>query len=251
MALWSTKRRFMYGGSFVLIAVLVVGGIFWKLIYRAPTCSDGKKNGDEKGIDCGGSCKNLCTSDALTPIVLWSKIFNISGDVYSAVAYVQNPNINSKNPKATYTFKIYGANNSVIVTKEGEVSIPKNKKFAVFETGIIIKGNKPKSAGFEFKSFSPWEKEVGQEEGISVEYGTLTGTSTTPKLNGAISNDSLQNISKIEITAFILDNNENVIGASRTFVDNLLKGTSQDFVFTWQKPFDSAVSVINVMYRSL
>jgi len=28
---------------------------------NTPTCSDGKQNGDETGIDCGGSCPNACT----------------------------------------------------------------------------------------------------------------------------------------------------------------------------------------------
>ena len=251
MAVWSTKRRFTYGGSFILVAVLVIGGIFWKIIYKAPTCSDGRQNGDEKGIDCGGSCKNLCTSDALSPVILWAKIFNISGDVYSAVAYVQNPNINSKNPSAHYKFNIYDTQNHVIATKEGDASIPKNKKFAVFETGLVFSGAKPKSADFQFTSFSNWEKDAQSDDGISVDYGTVTSTSTTPRLNGTIKNTSIRNISQIEITAFVLDKNENVIGASHTFVDNLVKGTSQDFVFTWQKPFDGDISLINVMYRSL
>ncbi len=160
MALWSTKRRFMYGASVVFILALVLGGIFWKVLYKSPQCSDGVKNGNETGVDCGGSCKNLCTSDALTPVVLWSKIFNISGDVYSAVAYIENPNINSKNPKASYKFKIYDAENNLITVKEGETSIPKGRKFAVFETGIVLKGSKPKSAELTFTSFSPWQKDT-------------------------------------------------------------------------------------------
>jgi len=249
MASWSTKRRFLYGGSVILVLVLIFAGLFWKVFYHAPTCSDGIKNGDELGVDCGGSCKNLCTSDALTPVVLWSKIFNISGDVYTAVAYVQNPNINSKNQRADYQFKVYDDNGKLITIKDGQTSIPKGKKFAVFETGLVFKNNKPRSADFQFLSFSPWEKDMIKLPEVSLKYGTIISASTTPSITGTIFNKSLQNIPKIELTVFLLDNRENVIAANRTFVDSLARGSSQDFVFTWQRPFDPNPSVINVSYQ--
>lgn len=249
MASWATKRRFMYGGSVVLVFALIFLTFFVSLIYHKPTCSDGVKNGDETGIDCGGSCQLICTSDTLTPVVLWSKIFNISGDVYSAVAYVENPNLNSKNPQASYQFKIYDSDNKLITIKDGVTSIPKGKKFAIFETGIILKNSKPKSADLNFLSFYPWVKDSQKDPDVSVTYGTLLSTSTTPTINGTISNTSLQDIPKLELVVFVLDSGENVIATSRTFVDNLTKSTSQDFVFTWQKPFDGEVSVINVIYR--
>jgi hypothetical protein len=248
---WAMKRRLIYGGSVLLFLVIVFGGIFWKLFYSKPTCSDGTKNGDEKGIDCGGSCKNLCTSDALKPIIIWAKIFHISGDVYSAVAYVENPNINSKNARATYQFRLFDTENKLITIVNGETSISKGQKFAVFETGVILKNRKPKNADFQFVNFSNWEKDLRAEDGLSVEYGTILFASTTPQINGVISNESLENVKSVELVVFAIDSSENVIGASRTFVDNLLRNTSQDFVFTWQKPFEREASVINVMYRSL
>jgi len=226
-----------------LVLALLIGGIFWQIFYTAPTCSDGRQNGGEKGVDCGGSCKNLCTSDTLTPVVLWSKTFNISGDVYSSVAYVENPNINSKNSKATYQFRIFDGDGNLITVKDGETSIPKGKKFAVFETGIVIKNSKPKSTDFQFISFSPWEKDTEKDPDISLKYGTLVSTSTIPRITGVISNNSLQSVPEIELVVFVLDGNENVVAASRSFVDNLVKRTSQDFVFTWPKPFDLGVEV--------
>lgn len=241
MASWSIKRQIYYGTTFFVIAGLVAFGLFWKVFYNAPSCSDGFQNGDEKGVDCGGSCKNLCTSDTLTPVVLWSKIFHISGDVYTAVAYIQNPNITSKNPKATYRFNIFDANNKIIETKEGETSIPKNKKFAVFETGLVIKDKVPKTTDFEFLSFSPWQKDPEKENSVDIKYGSLISTTTSPKITGVITNTSQNDIPNLELDVFVIDGKENVVAASRSFVDNLVKGGSQDFVFTWPKPFDLGI----------
>ncbi|MBA3733142.1 hypothetical protein H0W91_02070 [Patescibacteria group bacterium] len=250
MLSWATKRRLIYGGSVVVVLALIFGGIFWKIFYQAPTCNDGRQNGDEKGVDCGGSCRNLCTSDALTPVVLWSKVFNVSGDVYSAVAYIENPNVNSRNNRATYQFQIYDKNNKLITVKEGETSIPKGKKFAVFETSLLISNSKPKSADFKFLSFSPWEKDIAKEPEITLKYGTIVG-STTPSITGSITSQSIGTIPEIELVVFVLDRNENAIGASRTFIDNLSKNAPQDFVFSWQKPFEGDSSVISVIYRSI
>ncbi|HBD25152.1 MAG TPA: hypothetical protein DEV73_00260 [Candidatus Zambryskibacteria bacterium] len=241
MILWSTKRRFIYGGGVALIFLVVLFLLAWNIFYNAPTCNDGKKNGDEKGIDCGGSCSSLCTSDALSPVVLWSKIFHISGDVYTAVAFVENPNVNSKNDSAQYRFKIFDEENKLIVMREGVTSIPKNKKFAVFEAGIVLKNRKPKSVDFEFISFTSWQKDETPEPEISIKYGTITSTSTTPKITGTISNKSIDNIKKIELVVAVLDNKENTVATSRTYIDNLLRNSTQEFVFTWPKPLNIGV----------
>ena len=132
---------------------------------------------------------------------------------------------------------------------DGETSIPKGKKFAVFETGIVLKNSKPKSADFKFIDFSVWEKDLVNEPAISLEYETTVSTTTAPSITGVITNKSLENIKEVELIVFALDKNENVVGTSRTFVDNLRRNTSQDFVFTWQKPFEKEVDIVNVIYR--
>lgn len=243
MALWATKRRLMYGGTFVSVIAIVTGLVFWQIIYKAPTCTDGIWNGDEKGVDCGGNCKNLCTVDTLTPVTLWAKTFKISGDVYTAVSYIQNPNINSSNPKASYRFTLYDENNNVIITKEGETSIPKNRKIAIFETGLVLKNSVPKRTEFEFTKFSPWQKDFEVDPDVTLDYGTLISPTTTPRIVGTIRNDATRSIPQVELNVFVLDGKENVVAASRSFVDNLVKGSTQDFVFTWPKPFDLGVEV--------
>ncbi len=247
--LWSTKRRWMYGGGVVLVIAIISIAVFWSIFYKSPTCTDGTKNGDETGVDCGGSCKNLCTSDALNPAILWAKVFNISGDVYNAVAYVENPNLNSSNAQAKYQFTIYDEKNKPVTVREGYVKIPRGKKFAIFETGIVLKNSKAKSADFKFLSYSNWVRDARKDPDVSIQYNVLESTSTTPKLVGTVTNQSLVNIPRIELVVFALDGNENVVGASRTYIDNLYKDTTQDFVFTWQKPFEREATLLNVIYR--
>ncbi len=238
---WSSKRKFYYGGSVALVLVVIFSFAFFNFFYKAPMCSDGKKNGDETGVDCGGSCTNLCSGDTIMPIIYWSKAFNISGNVYNIAAYVENPNLNSSNPKATYEFKIFDDKNILLGSRKGETFIPQNKKFIVFEPGFVITNKKPKYVEFDFTSFSPWQKNTAKEADLNVKYSPLSGTSTAPRIDGTISNASQKSVDSLELVALVQDSQENAVAVSRTFVDNLAKGTSQDFVFTWPKPFDLGV----------
>ena len=68
---WATRRRFII----VLILVVVFGGLaFWHFsssLFVAPTCSDHKQDGDEVGVDCGGTmCTVMCASQVSVPTVL-------------------------------------------------------------------------------------------------------------------------------------------------------------------------------------
>ncbi len=49
-----------------------IGGGWWRFVLAkqgvTPTCTDGIQNGDETGIDCGGSCPNACLSQINLPV---------------------------------------------------------------------------------------------------------------------------------------------------------------------------------------
>ncbi len=241
MASWSTNRRFLYGGSFVLVLAIISLSLFFKVFYRPPLCTDGIQNGDETGIDCGGSCSALCTSDTLSPIVLWSKVFPISGNVYNVAAYIENSNVNSSNPYATYEFKIFDDKNILLDSREGQTFIPRDKKFIVFEPGFIFKGVKPKRVEFAFTSFGKWQKDTLAPTNIAIDYSPLLATATAPRIEGTISNNSFITFPRVELSTIVEDSNENAIAVSQTFVDTLHNQTSQSFVFTWPKPFNLGV----------
>jgi hypothetical protein len=239
---WSAKRRMLYGGGFVLVLAIIASLLFFHFIYRAPSCSDGIQNGDEIGVDCGGSCTTLCSNQTLAPIIYWAKAFNVLGDTYNLAAYVENPNSNSSNSQATYSFRVYDANNILLIERTGTTFIPKNKKFIIFEPGLTIQNKIPKRVDFEFTDFAPWQKDTTIDPTVSITYSALQSTSTTPRVSGTVTNISLQNIDKgLELSVLVLDSNQNAIAVSRTFVDPLPKKTSQDFVFTWPKPFSLGV----------
>ncbi len=240
---WSSKRQL----TILLIPLVLVIGvsvfIYAKYFHQSPTCFDKVKNGDETGVDCGGSCQLVCSSDALTPVVLWAKSFNVTGNVWNSVAYVQNPNIKSSAKNVSYEFKLYDSKNILITSRHGLIDIPKNKTFAVFEGGLNVGSAVIKSTEFKFSDSIQWSKDESTPPELTITNNPIENELTAPKIGGTILNPTLQTISPIELIALIFDGRGNAIGVSKTIVDPLAKGQSAPFVFTWPHSFPVGVDV--------
>ncbi|HEU5114911.1 MAG TPA: hypothetical protein VFT82_04055, partial [Candidatus Paceibacterota bacterium] len=124
MASWSTRRRWSYLLIFAALVVLFFGVPFFFLFYKAPTCFDGKQNGNETGIDCGGSCARLCPADFAAPRVLWSYSVQVVPGVFNSLAYVQNPNPSVEADNVPYLFRLYDSQGLLIAERTGKAFVP-------------------------------------------------------------------------------------------------------------------------------
>src|SRR3990167_7028708 len=127
------KRIILAIVAFALIVLIGVPGFF--LFYQAPTCNDLKQNSDETGVDCGGSCQLLCTTESL-PLISRAdpRVLKIADDTFEIVALIENPNTSGEIYRAGYTIKLYDATNIIPVKViEGGVYVPPASTFAVFE----------------------------------------------------------------------------------------------------------------------
>lgn len=247
MASWATKRKVTYlsivGGAVFLLVVVPL----FLVLYERPTCFDGKRNSDELGVDCGGSCTILCSFEALDPIVLWSRVFRVTDDMYTAVAYVENPNVSSDAHDVPYNFKIYDKDNILITERAGTTYVPRNKRFAVLEAKIPVTERKPRSAKFEFTMQPTWRRSSDDEEpDLFVKNKAMLREDISPRIEAEIENRSLKTLSNLEVTAIVYDGNNNAVGASRTYVDAIRKGESAQAVFTWPLPFEAKLDVCEV-----
>ena len=243
MVTWAARRRILYLSSIFIPLFVISMGVFFFVWYEEPTCFDGKKNGDEAGRDCGGSCRILCQSQALSPEVLWSRAFQIVPGVYNLVAYIENPNIQSEVLVAPYSFKVYDQNNELFLERTGVTKIPQRKTFAIFEGTVRTDGKIPSRVVFEFTRGLSWQKTLGPEPSIEIQSTVLTGTDETPRIDAVLENDSLDDLEEVEIVAIIFDSDNNAIHSSRTVLDNFERATTRKIVYTWPEPFDAGVGV--------
>jgi Mg-chelatase subunit ChlD len=237
MSSWSARRKIGYTGAVLGFLLLFVVAPLLYFTNDAPTCFDGSENGDERGVDCGGSCQLLCSFEAKQPNILWSRALKVAAGMYSATAYIENNNITSAAYDVPYIFKFYNAQNKQIGSRQGVAYIPKNQIFAVFEPNIRFENEVPTRTVFEFLEDPRWLVTAATPQ-VTVQTKRLARESETPRVEALLENESPFPYENIEVVAIVYDGKDNAVGTSRTYVDKLAAGASQQVVFTWPEPFE-------------
>ncbi len=242
---WASRRRLFI---FIIVIAAVGGLAFWHYspdIFRAPTCTDGKQNGTETGIDCGGTmCTNLCTAEVRLPTILWSRAFAVTDSVYNATAYVEN-----KNDAATraipYEFRLYDANDILVARRIGTAIIPPLGRYAIIETGIAVGNATVKRTAFEFsKTPARWDRIPAATEKLRANTSDISfdATTSTPRLNALLTNPSpTVTLSNTLVAAILYDADDNAVNVSQTLIQTLSPGASAPLSFTWPRALSAPV----------
>lgn len=251
MVSWSTKRQIFYISSALIIFLFAVALPTFFIVYRAPSCTDGKQNQSELGIDCGGPCSVLCRASARDIIVHWQRAFPVKDGIYNALAYVENPNLDSGIRSISYTFKLYDKDSVLIYERKGQTFIPPRKIFGIFESNINTDKRVPVTTFFEFSATQVWQKDSSIEAPITTSNSALSLENGIPRLTALLENRSNSTIYNIEVVAVVYDETDNAIGTSRTIVDSVNKGESSPLTFTWPEPFSGESTRVELLYRIL
>jgi len=232
---------YLFGTLAVLFVLIYVPFLlFW---HEPATCNDGRQNGDETGIDCGGSCSQICRNDATDPVVLWTRHFRVAPHVYSAVAYLENPNPNSEAPYAEYEFVYYDDEGNELERISGTTFIPQGKRFAVYEGVVEFTDIVPARVTFGFTRIPSWRDGTFKTADIVVRNKALLREETAPRIEASVFNQSQEYISKAELVAIVYDSLGKAVAASRTVVEDLRPQETERVTFGWPMPFETSVSV--------
>ncbi|MCX6747656.1 MAG: hypothetical protein NTW98_01770 [Candidatus Nomurabacteria bacterium] len=235
---WAFRRQITY---VVILFVFFLGFgamVSYPYLTKDPTCNDGKQNGTEVGVDCGGSCQLVCASQVDKISVVWSRIFQVVPGRYNAVAYLENQNPNTAVYKIKYKFRFADKDNIYLGQREGETYIPPAGNFAIFEPAIDMGNSVPVYTTFEFLEAPVWVK-VAKEKTDLLELFVsdivLEDPTTAPHLSAKLSNDSLYTIPDVNIIAILYDELGNA------YLNSLNGETEAAINFTWPEPFLSTV----------
>lgn len=249
---WAGRRQIAILSVVFILGVSPFAYLIWKQFNKPPTCTDGKHNGAERGIDCGGVCKNFCPFEVTDPVVKWSRAFRITDAVWSAVAYVENQNTNAALSVIPYEFKLYDADRNLIATRRGVTYINPNGVTAVFEGGIRVDGKIPVFTIFQFLKDPEWVP-VGATSlypALITKDQLITEEQNRTRLNALIQNSSrIFSIQVIDVVALLYDKEGNVLAASKTIVDGVAKEGAAPIVFTWPQLLKDKVARVEIIPR--
>jgi hypothetical protein len=243
---WRTRRQLLYFGIFAAIVIVVIGGLVWYL-YPRPTCFDGKQNGGEEGIDCGGPCKR-CVGEVQDLKVLWARFFKSKEGFYDVAALIENPNAFAGIPALSYQFKIYDAKNILLAIKEGSVFVNPAEEFVIFETDMKIIGRTPSRAFIEFAEEKNWKRVEKEKTTFSIARRDFINF-PFPRLSVEIRNKSLDNLKNVFVTAVLFDEEGGALGVSSTKIDLIPAEASSFAYFTWSAPFEKTPEIIEIFTR--
>ncbi len=247
---WALKRQILFLLVFAVAFSLFAVWITYPLFHRPPSCVDHTQNGDELGVDCGGSCNTACAQHVDPISVLWSRSFQVVPGRYNAVAYIENHNENVAVKKIRYKFRFADKDNLYIGKREGSTYIPPSGNFAIFEPAVDVGNSVPVYTSFEFSEEPIWSQ-VSPDKADQLKVFTtdiqLVNEETSPKLSAVLTNNSLFVIPEVTVVAILYDELGNAVSASRTYVDVLNKEQSQKVNFTWPEAFPKKVVVKEII----
>lgn len=244
---WGTKRRNLVLITVFLFIFIPVSFIAFLVFYNPPTCFDGKQNGEEAGVDCGGSCQLVCTDQAFDPVVLWERYFRVDDGLYNVLAYVENPNPTAEVVNSSYSFRLYNEENVLIAEKEGVISLAPKSVRPIIQTGLETGKQIPTRVAFDFTSDFVFEKKDPKDALVIIKDEIIENEGSSPRVKASIQNISLQRLVDIDVIVIVYDVFDNVLGTSSTYVPSLGAEESKDIVFTWPQPFSDDVIRIEVI----
>lgn len=237
---WALWRQFQYGFLFCVLWSIVFWFIYLNYFHVPSTCFDGELNGDEQGTDCGGSCVRICGFMVEKPNVLWAESFQVIGDQYNAVAYVENRNDIAASPEVEYIFELYDGE-EMIAERRGKTVLPPDSEYPIFEGRINTGGRVPTRTILIIKEPELWQPATVGRDQFRVKERKLIDADGKPRLEAIIENKELFEAKEAEIVATIFDSQGNALTSSRTFIDNFAPRSEERVVFTWPGPIAKTV----------
>lgn len=204
----------------------------------APPCSD-----------LPGSSRPCAVSSARDLLVYWARPFPVSSGVWSAVAYVENPNQSLGIGTIAYRFKLYDDQDILVAERDGQTAVPPNETFAVFEGGIGTGVRVPVRALFEFLGTPLWRRELPAPD-VSVS-GVALSSPAAPRIDATLQNRTSAPVANIESVVIVYGTDGNAIGVSKTAVPYLEAGGEAPIFFTWGSPFPAPTGRIEILSREV
>ncbi len=247
MATWSSRRKFSYASLVILAVILIVGLPAFLLLYKAPTCSDGKQNQGEGGIDCGGPCVKLCPSAFLPPEVIWTKAEPVAPGLYNVAAYVINNNLDGAAYDVPYEMQLFDDQGILITYKYGTLTIPPHRNTLAFQGSVSTLKRIPVKAIITLDS-PQWVKQNDELGNIVIVDKKYTEDSNSSSLQVTLQNDAVTPYNNLSVYVILYDKDGNAIDFSKTVIDSVPANNGTVVApFTWPVSHNGQVVTIEVL----
>lgn len=244
----SAKKR----AVIILAYLLFFGLVFWalySLFKPKASCTDGIKNQNEQGVDCGGVCPGKCPIDQAKDLVVGGSgtvDSSVSGQ-YDFYAVVTNPN-NAYGAKSfRYHAKFEDASGAIIAERDGTSFILPGEKKYVIENNIPM-SESPSRIDFSITDPEWIEVDDFYEkpdlEIVNKSYDEITSGVGFAEAKGLLENKSPFDFALIKIEVIVRDAGGKVIALNSTEMRTVNSGENRDYRVFWPSRFSGEMASV-------
>ncbi|MCR4333572.1 MAG: hypothetical protein NUV60_00920 [Patescibacteria group bacterium] len=246
---WAARRRFIILLIIGAVIVALFASVLTSTFYKAPSCTDSIQNQGETGVDCGGSCSQLCTAEVQPPTVLFTKAFQNFEGRTDVIASIENKNANAAAKNVPYTITLYGTGQSLIQKVSGTVDLPPGLVTPIYMPGIASGKQSMTRAFLTIDPSAPvWFSMTTTERSVPfVSNTTLIGTSSAPRIEATLVNATVNAFTNVHVIVFVHNEQKDVIAASETVLSTIPAQGQATATFTWNSAFSSTPAAIEVI----
>jgi len=235
-------------GIFMVVILLASGLLLYKTIAPA-SCTDGKLNQDEEGVDCGGvSCTPCITAAARDVTVLWTRFFEVRPGLYDVAALVENSNQEVGARAVPYSFELTDERGLRIMRVKGDAYILPNERFLVFASNLETGIRTPIRMAFEMDD-PVWEVIPEQDLPLTIVRRERMFDEDRPRLIVTLANNTFKDINSVDVSVVISDSENNAVGTAVSHIDIVPDSSTADALFIWPRPFARTPVDIEIFVR--
>ena len=243
------KKRYLIIAIYLVI-FFAIGWIFYSWLKPAPSCTDGKKNQNEQGIDCGGVCQKQCAKMyQAQDLIIKEKTFVSAGpEAYDAMIRISNPNNQLGGSDFSYEISLKDADGNILAKRSGNSFIlPVESKY-IIETGFESK-TPPQSVDVSI-SKPKWQEFFGYERPelniYSKRYDLISSGIGYSEASGLLRNESAFDFNSIKINVVLRDENGQPVAFNKTEMNTVNSGEQRDFKLLWPVNFPGSVQGVEM-----
>ncbi len=226
-------RRVVIGVIFLAIFGLTGLG-FKKVTTPTPTCTDGIKNGQEEGVDCGlAACGTYCEPKLDPPKVINTKLIKTGTRNYDFIAEIQNPHAQFGASEVDYKLSFLGSADNVLASQSGMFYILPGETKHLVITNVLTDKDIQKT---DFKVLSAVWQKLDSLSGMNFvikdkKYTKLNDGGTA--LDATILNDSDFDFEQADVDVVLYNSDNDVTAVNHSDIRTFLAGTVRAFKVTW------------------
>jgi len=230
------KKRFLIITFFLLIISVIIY-FFYSVFSPDPSCSDDKRNQNEKDIDCGGVCSPCQDFSQIKNLVIEEKEFVFGGNnTYDGLIKLRNINDRVGSPVFSYNAKLMDKENNLIDQKNGKGFIlPGETKYIVLMGFSVKEDQYPDRLEFEVNQVQ-WEEFIQYQKPQLSIYNkrfNLLSDMIGGEVYGVLKNESGFDFNLIKVNIVLRDEQNKLAALATTQMNTVRSGEERDFKLIW------------------